>query len=78
MNLQAQKLELVQLILNTDQPNILEWVSHILKQEKEIDWWDELPISVQQSIEAGIKEAERGETISNEEVMKEVRLKYDI
>ena len=46
MNLQARKLELVQLILNTDRPDILERVSQILKQENETDWWDELPISV--------------------------------
>jgi hypothetical protein len=78
MNLQARKLELVQLILNTDRPNILEKVSQILKQENETDWWDELPVSVQQDIEAGVKEADRGETIPHEEVAKEVRLKYGI
>ncbi|WP_088655060.1 hypothetical protein [Geofilum rhodophaeum] len=78
MNLQARKLELVQMILNTDQPNLLEKVSQILKQEKEDEWWDELPISVQQAIEVGIKEADRGETTPHEEVMKEVRLRYGI
>ena len=78
MNLQARKLELVQMILNTDQPNLLEKVSQILKQEKEADWWDELPISVQQAIEVGIKEADRGETTPHEEVMKEARLRYGI
>ena len=78
MNLQARKLELVQLILNTNRPNLLERVSHILKQEKEADWWDELPTSVQQAIEVGIKEADRGETAPNEEVMKDVRLRYGI
>ena len=61
MNLQARKLELVQMILNTDQPNLLEKVSQILKQEQEADWWDELPASLQQAIEAGSKEADRGE-----------------
>ncbi|ASB48640.1 hypothetical protein CDL62_05535 [Alkalitalea saponilacus] len=78
MNLQARKLELVQMILDTDRPSLLEKVSQILKQEKEADWWDELPISVQQDIEVGIKEADRGETTPHEEVMKEVRLRYGI
>lgn len=78
MNLQARKLELVQMILNTDRPNLLEKVSQILKQEKEADWWDELPLSVQQAIEVGSKEADRGEISPHEEVMKEVRLKYGI
>ncbi len=70
MNLQAKKLELVQLILNTERPSLLEMVSQLLKQEKETDWWDELPESVKKSIETGIEEAERGETIPHEEVMK--------
>ena len=78
MNLQATKLELVQLILNIDRPNILKKVSQILKQENETDWWDELPISVQQAIEVGNKEADRGETTPHEEVKKEVRLRYGI
>lgn len=78
MNLQSRKLELVQLILNTDRPNLLEKVSQILKQDKEADWWDELPKSVQQSIEAGINEADRGETTPHDEVIKEVRSKYGI
>ncbi len=78
MNLQTRKLELVQMILNTDRPNLLEKVSQILKQEQEADWWDELPESVQQAIEAGIKEADRGETIPHEEVMKEVRERYGL
>ncbi len=34
MNLQAKKLELVQMILNTDRPKLLKKVSQLLKQEK--------------------------------------------
>lgn len=70
MNLQARKLELVQMILNTDQPNLLEKVSQILKQEKEADWWDELPLSVQESVKKGMEQAKRGETRPHSEVMK--------
>ena len=70
MNLQARKLELVQLILNTDRPNLLEKVSQILKQEKEDEWWDELPLSVQESVKKGIEQAKRGETRPHSEVMK--------
>ncbi len=78
MNLQARKLELVQMKLNTDRPNLLEKVSQILKQEQEADWWDELPVSVQQAIETGSKEADRGETTPHEEVMKDVHLRYGL
>jgi predicted transcriptional regulator len=78
MNLQTRKLELVQLILNTDRENLLERVRQILKQEKEADWWDELPTSVQEAIKQGSLEADRGETTPHEDVMKEVRLRYGI
>jgi len=78
MNIQAKKLELVQLILNTDRPNLLDKVGQILKQEKGGDWWDELPDTVQEAIEQGCKEADRGETIPHEDVMKELRSKYGI
>ena len=70
MNLQARKLELVQLILNTDRPNLLEKVSQILKQEKEADWWDELPLSVQASVKKGMEQCKRSETRPHSEVMK--------
>lgn len=78
MNLQAKKLELVQLILNTDRPGLLEKVSQLLRQEVEPDWWNDLPESVQESIEEGSREADRGETTPHEEVMKDVRLKYGL
>jgi predicted transcriptional regulator len=78
MSLHAKKLELVQMILNTDRPKLLEKVSQLLKQEKEADWWDELPLSVQQAIETGIEESDRGKVVPHEEVMKEVRNKYGL
>ena len=78
MNLQAKKLELVQLILNTDRPGLLDRVSQLLKLEEETDWREGLPASVQQSIEKGNREADKGETLSHEEVMREVRSKYGL
>jgi len=37
MNLQARKLELVQMILKMDRPSLLKKVSQILKQEQKAD-----------------------------------------
>ena len=42
MNLQAKKLELVQMILNTEKPAVLAKVEAVFKKEKGADWWDEL------------------------------------
>ncbi len=78
MNVQAKKLELVQLILNTNRPALLDRISQLLTQEKEADWWDEIPESVQESIETSMGQANKGETSPHNEVIKEIREKYGI
>jgi predicted transcriptional regulator len=78
MNLQSKKLELVQLILNTEKPSILSKVEAILKKEKASDWWDEISPEEKKAIENGLAEADKGELIPHEEVMKEVRAKYHL
>ena len=40
------------------------------------DFWDELPIRIRKDIETAIVEADKGELIPHEEVMKEMRVKY--
>jgi len=76
MNLQAKKLELIQLILNTNKPAVLTKVEAVFKNEKGTDWWDEISDGERAAIEEGLAEANRGELIPHEEVMKEVREKY--
>jgi TRAP-type C4-dicarboxylate transport system substrate-binding protein len=77
MNLQSKKLELVQLILNTEKPTILARVEAVLKG-KAVDWWDRLSPEEKKAIEKGLSEAEKGELIPHEEVMKEARAKYKL
>ena len=78
MNLQAKKLELVQLILNTEKSAVLDKVEAIFKKEKGSDWWDEISEGERAAIEKGLAEADRGELIPHEEGMKEVRAKYKL
>lgn len=59
MNLKAKKLELVQLILNTDKPALLEKVEAVFKNEKDKD-----------AIKLGQRQLEKGEGITHEEVRK--------
>jgi uncharacterized protein YehS (DUF1456 family) len=77
MNLQAKKLELVQLILNTSKPLTLKKVEEVLKKQ-EPDWWDETSEAERQSINKGLAEADRGELVPHEEVMKEIKAKYHL
>ncbi len=78
MNIQSKKLELVQLILNTEKPAILEKIEDILKKGKSSDWWDEISEAERKSIEMGISEADNGKLIPHEEVMKQVKAKYKL
>ena len=77
MNLQAKKLELVQLIINTRKPLTLKKVEEVLKSEEESDWWDEISDAERQSIEKGLEEADKGKLLPHAEVMKEVKAKYN-
>jgi hypothetical protein len=76
MNLQAKKLELVQLIINTEKPSILKKVEDVFKNKA--DWWDEISEDERTSIEQGLAEADRGELIPHEQVMKELKSRYKI
>jgi len=78
MDIQTRKLELMRMILNTNKPSILEKVAMIFEREKTSDFWDNLPDNIKESIEAGIKEADKGDLIPHQEVMKKVKAKYKI
>ena len=78
MNLQAKRLELVQLILNTEKPAVLAKVEAVFKKEKGADWWDETSEAEKKAIEKGIAEADSGKLIPHNEMMEEVRAKYNL
>ena len=66
------------MILNTEKPTVLAKVEAIFKNEKGADWWDEISETERNAIKEGLAEADRGELIPHEEVMKEVRAKYNL
>ena len=69
MNIEATKLELMQLLLNTSKESILMKIKRIY-QEEEQDWWAELSSEEKEQIEEGLLQAEKGEVITHESVMK--------
>jgi len=76
MNLQDKKLELVQLILNTEKPSVLKKVEAVLKKENDLDWWDGISEAERKAIEKGIAEADQGELTPHSVVMDEVKARY--
>jgi hypothetical protein len=78
MNMQAKKLEIVQLVLSTKKPLLLKKVEDILKKGQDSDWWDTISEEERAEIEQGLAEADRGELIPHEEVMRQVRERYKL
>ncbi|MFT5890435.1 MAG: putative transcriptional regulator [Dokdonia sp.] len=48
------------------------------KEEKEVDFYDELPEAIKDLLEESIAQADRGEVTPHAEVMAEFRKKYNI
>lgn len=64
----ALKKEIKKYLDSADE-RMLRIVFTMLEADAEKDWWDDLPLEVQQGIEEGIKQADRGEVITHEEFM---------
>ena len=71
MDIQATKIELAQLLLNTDDVSVLNKIKSIFKNEKK-DWFDDLNDFQKEQIEIGEKEIDNGEVVSWEEVKKQM------
>jgi len=71
MNIEATKLELMQLLLQTQKESLLAKIKQIFEEDT-TDWWDELSEEEIQSIKKGIEDADNGKLIEHEEVMKRI------
>lgn len=70
MNIEATKLELMQLLLNTTKESILMKIKRIYQEETQ-DWWDELNTEERAEIEEGLLQVKNGMVASHETVMKQ-------
>ena len=63
MDLQAEKIELAKLILNTNDIGLIKKARALFKNKDE-NWWDQVPPNVRQGINESIEQANRDEFIS--------------
>jgi len=73
MNIQAEKIEIMKLILETENPSILESIRNIFNKSQTADFWETLPKEQQEDILQGIKEVEKGEVVDYDEFMSKHR-----
>lgn len=64
MNIQAEKLKLIDLLLKTDNPSIIEKIKSLFQLEEQIDIWEELSYEQKNEIEEAFQEVKKGETES--------------
>ncbi len=71
MNIQAEKLEIMKMVLDTENPSILQKIKSLFIKEK--DFWNTLTANEKEEIQKGIDELEGGEIYPYEDVMKKHR-----
>ncbi len=69
MNIQAEKIELAKLLLNTDNPKIIQSIKQIFKKEKTADFWDELTPDQKKEIKSAKKQIKEGKSSDYESFM---------
>jgi hypothetical protein len=73
MNMQAEKLQLMKLILETENPKILKSIKNLFFQEDKVDFWNSLTDEQKEEIDLGISEIENGESLDYETVVRKHR-----
>lgn len=73
MDIKAEKIELIELLLKTDNPKIIQSIKQILKKEKAKDFWDELSPEQQVEIKQGMSDIQTGKITDYEIFMSKHR-----
>ena len=68
MDIQLEKIELIKMLLETENPSIINDIKKVFQKEKK-DWWDELSAAQQSEILQGVKEADEGKIAPYENFM---------
>ncbi len=66
MDIQAEKLKLIELLLHTDNPSIIEKIKNIFQTEESQDIWEDLSDPQKEEIENALEEIKNGQTIALE------------
>jgi flagellar basal body rod protein FlgB len=69
MDIEATKLELMRLLLQTQKETVLAKIKTIFEEEG-ADWWDDMDQEEKEQLAIGLQQAESGNTVSLEEAMK--------
>ena len=69
MSIEAKKLELMNLLLQTQEERVLAKLKKVFEEE-ETDWWNKISEEERKEIETGLNQADAGDLIPYTEVKK--------
>jgi hypothetical protein len=69
MNIQAEKLNVLQQIINSDDVNLIKDIKSLISS-REMDWFDGLSKSQQNDVAEGLSQLDKGDFFSHEEAKK--------
>ena len=67
MNIEAEKLSVLQQIINTNDLDLIRDIKQLLNS-KEVDWFDGLSKAQKNDVEEGIAQLDKGEVLTHEDV----------
>lgn len=67
MDIQTEKLRLIELLLHTNNPSIIKRIKNIFQTEESQDIWEELTDEQKAEIENALEEVEGGQTVPFED-----------
>lgn len=68
MDIQFEKLEIIKLLMETENPSVIQSIKKVFQKEQK-DWYDELPNYVKEEIEEGERQYKNNEIVTLEEAM---------
>ena len=69
MDIRLEKLELMKLLMETENPSVLQAIRKIFQKEEK-DWWDDLTEEQQNILNESMEQYERGEFSSFNDFIK--------
>lgn len=60
MDIRLEKLELMKMLMETENPSVLQAIRKIFQKEEK-DWWDDLTEEQKEFLEESLKQADNGE-----------------
>ena len=73
MDIQAEKIEIMKMVLDTENPNILKSIRDIFKKSITADFWKTLTPDQKDDILQGLKDIENGEIVDYDDFIRKYR-----